>query len=233
MRERARRPLEWQKAVRIAQTSEAARLSEPVNSNAAATLPRKRSMSGGAIASTIAVNTAPRGNTRELPKENAHSPRRRQPLTDSDSEKQSRPLPKQEYASAREKTTPRDPPLYEKTSDAMATSKPDQDPNRDEINSNFVICFKCGKQGHISSLCRSDSKPPRRCYNCRSIGYFFRNCPSRKFALPTPTPTPKSSNAVESAAIGAPQLLTEAVIEGVRVHYALVDTGSAFSMVSE
>ena len=57
MRERARRPLKWQEAVRIAHASEAARLSEPVHSNAAATLPRESLMSVGAIASTIAVTS--------------------------------------------------------------------------------------------------------------------------------------------------------------------------------
>ena len=65
IRERARRPVEWQEAVRIAQASEAARISEPVHSNAAAMLPRASSNSGGAIASTIAVNTAQRGNARD------------------------------------------------------------------------------------------------------------------------------------------------------------------------
>ena len=122
MRERARRPLEWQEAVRIAQASEAARISEPVHSNAAAMLPRASSNSGGAIASTIAVNTAPRGNARDWPKENAHSPRSRQPRTDHDSKKQSRPLPKQEYSNSRDQAIPRDPPPNEKISDAMATS---------------------------------------------------------------------------------------------------------------
>ena len=67
MRERARPPLEKQEAVCIAQASEAARLLEPVHSNATATS-RASSSSGGAIASTIAVSTAPRGYARDRPK---------------------------------------------------------------------------------------------------------------------------------------------------------------------
>ena len=194
---------------------------------------RASSNSSGAIASTNAVTTAPRGNARDRPKENAHSPRSRQPRTDRDSEKQSRPLPKQEYSNSRDHATPRDLPPYETTSDAMATNKHDRDSNRDNAKSTSVICFKCGMQGHIFSSYRSESKPPRRCFTCGGIGHFARNCSSRKFTQPPPNPTPKSSNVVESARIGASQLLTVAVIEGVRVHDALVDTGSAFSMVSE
>ena len=87
MRERAWRLLKWQEAVRIAQASEIARLSEPVHSNAAVTLPRVSAVVGGAIASTIAVNTAPRGSARNRSKENAHSSRSRQPGTNHDSEK--------------------------------------------------------------------------------------------------------------------------------------------------
>ena len=232
MRERARRPLEWQEAVRIAQASEAAHLSEPVHSNAATMLPRASSNSDGAIASTIAVNTAPRGNARDWPKENAHSPRSRQPRTDRDSEKQSRPLPKQEYSNSRDQATPGNPPPNEKTSGAMATSKPDLDSNRDKTKSNFVICFKCGKQRHITSSCRSDSKPPRCCYNCGGIGHRSELL----FAKVYPAPTEPDSEILERSRIRrnrSPQLLTEAVIEGVRVHDALVDTKSAFSMVSE
>ena len=95
-----------------------------------ATLPRASSISGGAITSTIAVNRAARGNARDRQKENAHSPRSRQPRTDRDSEKQSRPMPKQEYSSSRDYTTIRDPAQFDITSCAMATSKPDCDPNR-------------------------------------------------------------------------------------------------------
>ena len=90
MRERARRPLEWQEAVRIAQASEAARLSEPVHSNAAAILHRASSNSGGAIASTSAANTAPRGNARDRQKKNAYFSRSMQPCTNRDFDKQSR-----------------------------------------------------------------------------------------------------------------------------------------------
>ena len=57
--------------------------------NAVATLPRASSNSRGATASTIADNTSSRGNARDWPKENTHSSRNRQLLTNRDNEKQS------------------------------------------------------------------------------------------------------------------------------------------------
>ena len=95
MRERARSLLEWQEAVYIAQASVAERLSEPVHSNATATLPRASSDFGSAFASTIAVDTSPCGSARDRPKTNEHAPRSTQPGTGHKFEKQSRLLSKQ------------------------------------------------------------------------------------------------------------------------------------------
>ena len=56
------------------------------------------------------------------------------------------------------------------------------------------------------------------------------------FAKILPAPFESDSENLERCRIclnRSPQLLTEAVIEEVRVHNAFVDTGSAFSMVSE
>ena len=100
-----------------------------------------------------------------------------------------------------------------------------------------MIFFNCGKEGHISSLCRSESKPPRRFFTCGGIGHIDRNCPSPKslqsFPNPSPNPSPNSkfSGVVESAGTGAFLLFTEVTIDGIRVRELLIDTGSPVSMV--
>ena len=43
---------------------------------------------------------------------------------------------------------------------------------------------------------------------------------------------PNLSNAVESAGTGAPLLFADAIIDGIQVQEALVDTGFAFSLLS-
>ena len=73
-----------------------------------------------------------------------------------------------------------------------------------------------------------------RCRACGDIGHFIKFCPTRarqQSSNPAESKA-KSTNAVASAGTGAPLLFTEAVIDGVRVRDALVDTGLAFSMLS-
>ena len=83
-------------------------------------------------------------------------------------------------------------------------------------------------------MCTTEGKPPRRCYACSGFEHLSRNCPlrSRQQPVQLAESKPKSSNAVLSAGTGAPQLFSEAVIDGVLIRDALVDTGSAFSRVS-
>ena len=83
-RERARRPLEWQEAVRIAQASEAARLSEHVHPIAAVmSLTTPNSNLGVATACTNAGNSGARNSGRESSvNENAHASRNKQSRAD-------------------------------------------------------------------------------------------------------------------------------------------------------
>ena len=59
-----------------------------------------------------------------------------------------------------------------------------------------------------------------------------RNCPTRTAQAAAQANAASSSNAVASAGRGTAQIFTVAVIGGVRIADALVDTGSAFSMLS-
>ena len=100
-----------------------------------------------------------------------------------------------------------------------------------ESVSSSTICLKCSKPGHISSTCTSEEKLLHRRYTCNGIGYLSRKCSSRSRQQPAES-KPKSSNAVSSVGTGKPKLFSKAVIDGVLYRDALVDTGSAFSMVS-
>ena len=64
------------------------------------------------------------------------------------------------------------------------------------------------------------------------MGQLAPNCPTRTAQAAAQANTASSSNAVASAGRGATQVFTVAVIGGVRIADALVDTGSAFSMLS-
>ena len=115
----------------------------------------------------------------------------------------------------------------------MAASQSFQS-NRSSSKPNSTVCFKCGKIGHISSTCTTEGKPPRRCYACSVFGHLSRDCPSRSYqqhAQPAES-KPESTGAVLSASTRVSQLFSDAVIDGMLIRDALVDTGSAYSMVS-
>ena len=90
----------------------------------------------------------------------------------------------------------------------------------------------CGKSGHIASACAGDTKSARQCFGCGCVGHMARNCSTRTAQAAAQANAASSSNAVASAGRGAAQVFTVAVIGGVRIADALVDTGSAFSMLS-
>ena len=76
--------------------------------------------------------------------------------------------------------------------------------------------------------------PPRRCYACSGDGHLSRNCssPSRKQLDQHQKSKQQSTNAVSAAITSEPQLFSETVIDEVLVRYFLVDTNSAFSIMS-
>ena len=94
-----------------------------------------------------------------------------------------------------------------------------------------ITCFKYGTSGHVASACNSNAKPARKCYACGRIRHIARVCPTRA-AQKAADANSYTSGAVAFFCKSAGQLVAKAVINGLRVADALVDTGSALSMLS-
>ena len=94
-----------------------------------------------------------------------------------------------------------------------------------------ITCYKCGKSGHVASACSSDVRHPRKCFACGGIGHRARDCATRAAQVKAQTSS-SSSNAFASAGNGAAQVFPPTSIAGLRITDALIDTGSAFSMLS-
>ena len=94
------------------------------------------------------------------------------------------------------------------------------------------MCFNCGRSGHVASAGMGDATLARKCFDCGGVGHMARNCPTRAAQSVSHASSSSSANAVASAGKGAAQIFTAAVIGGVRIPDALIDTCSAFSMLS-
>ena len=70
------------------------------------------------------------------------------------------------------------------------------------------------------------------CFGCGNVGHVTRDCPTRSAQSVAQANVSCSLNAVASSRGGATQLFLEAVIDGVRITDALIDTVSAVSMLS-
>ena len=160
--ERASRTLEWQEEIRIAQASEAARLSDYVHSTAAAVAnpaaisnPNPMLHFDATFGSATSCTNAIALNSRPGPRDkqqNAHAPRNRQPRASPDSRKPKRFSSLQANAIAHSSGNSRDPLPYSTTSDVMAARELIREPSQPAASSNFIICYKCGKRGPISSV---------------------------------------------------------------------------------
>ena len=98
-------------------------------------------------------------------------------------------------------------------------------------NPRAITSYKCGNSGHVASACNTDAHPARKCYACGIIGHIARDCATRAAQAKTQTSS-STSNAVASACKGAAQVFAPALIAGLRIADALINTGSAFSMLS-
>ena len=222
-------------AVRVAQASEAARISNAKPSAAAI----------GSDSNTTATSDSSREPFRAA--NLVHLPRYNQPSADVRNLRSKQPnnkaipgnqiqfSPPRVSASTHECATACDPPANSRTVEVAVANQSvsnhsERAPTRTNRNLSNVICFWCGKQGHISTSYIFDSKPPRWCFTCGGICHLARVYPNPGASKPSLSAElkPKSSNAVESAGTGAPQLFANAVIDGSQVREALVDTCSAY-----
>ena len=74
-------------------------------------------------------------------------------------------------------------------------------------------------------------QPARKSYACGGIGHMARDC-AICVAKAKAQASVSTSNAVASAGKGSAQVFASAAIAGVLIADALIDTGSAFSMLS-
>ena len=175
---------------------------------------------GFAVSCTNAINSNSRFGHGDK-QQNAHASRSKQLRASSDSQTLIRPLSLQENLTAHSTNILRDPAVYSKTSDVMATGKSDLESSQPGANPNFVVCYNFG-----NPMCISESKP-RRCFACSGFGHIYQNCLSHQSQQPqqiqsqSQKPNQKLSNAVESANVDAPQFDTEAIIDTVHVREAL------------
>ena len=223
--------------MRIAQASEASRLSNPAPTAAAASAAHDSRSPSTSFASRDQSNSVNSSTpNRESQSSSRSSNTRSKQPANSNSSKQFAKSSSRDNSSTPDRSTPHDPPPYSSPTDVMAASQSSQS-NRSssKLNAISTVCFKCGKPGHISSTCTFEGKLPRHCYACSGIGHFSRDCPSRSYqqhAQPAES-KPESTGAVSSAGTRVAQLISEELIDGeVLICDALVDTGSAYSMVS-
>ena len=96
-----------------------------------------------------------------------------------------------------------------------------------------MTCYCCGACNHIATEYTAEENTARKCYQYQGFGHLARECPTRLARLAEQqADKSKSANAVASAGVGAPQLFASAEINGVRIDNAIIDTGSAFAMMS-
>ena len=170
LRERARRPLEWMEAVRIAQASETARLSSAPLGAAAA-------CDSSAIVGPDSSVCAPLSDSSRLVARKHLVNRVRNPIT--------RPHHARNFGNRRDHSSKPNVREHARTpthqqgpaNQSHRAAKPVQS---GAAKSNAPVCFNCGKPGHLAANCTADPKKVVRCYACGGAGHLARDCANRK-----------------------------------------------------
>ena len=228
LHERACRSLSWQEVVQMAQACEASRLLLHAPAAAAATTSTKVTAPATATSACAhdEITAAPAWQLKSArdgrAKRGAHSSRKDDQQTRASASQTSHSQQNAPSSVAHESQ-----PHSNSENSARATAEQAKSTTKPRP----FTCYKCGKNGHVASACNSDALPSRKCYACGGIGHMARDCPTCA-AQAKAQICNSSSNAVTSAGKGAAQVFAPALIAEMRVDDALIDTGSAFSMLS-
>ena len=229
-RERASRVLNWPETVRSAQASEASRLTSGAPSAAAVS----------DSTSTSTPHSVAYSRSRSISdhaSSHVHDSRHRHSHSSRNSRNRGKSSARQTSASTHDRSPRRSPAPA--SSNDVATNIDTKSARASKFSqstrskSRIMTCYRCGARGHIAKECTAEENTARKCYECHGFGHLARDCPTRLARLAAQqSDKSKSANAVASAGVGAPQLFASAEIDGVRIEDALIDTGSAFSMMS-
>ena len=223
------RSLTWQEVVLIAQACEASRLSLHAPSTFAAAVSTK--VDAPALVERTCthdkITTAPTWQAKSARYEhvnaNAHLSRKENSLARASA---LRSLTPQENYSPFDASG-----SHSQCSNSENSARAPADQAKSIAKPRAITCFKCNKSGRIASSCNSDARPARKYYAYGGIWHIARVCPTR-VAQKAADAISYTSGAVLSTCRSACQLFSKAVIVGVRAADALVDTGSALSMLS-
>ena len=104
---------------------------------------------------SISLNSSTRN--RDYQSSSRSSNTRSKQSANSNSSKQPSLSSLRDNSSAYDRSVPHDPPPYSNPTDVMVASQPTQS-NRSNSKpvSNSTVCFKCGKTGHILSMCTTE-----------------------------------------------------------------------------
>ena len=167
-RERARRALEWQETVRIAQAKEATRIANAAPSAAA----------------VVDTSTSWRDSESRAQHDHERAAKSRKPRSKGTKEK-GKPTKPPYHAAAvpneRDSTSETDSSTSA-SSDASFRKHASGKRSQSMVDRTKLVCFKCGKRGHSSGECKSDTQVPR-CYECGGFGHLARDCATRKALL--------------------------------------------------
>ena len=176
LHDRACRSHSWQEVVQMAQACEASHLL--LHAPAAAAVTTSTKVAAPATATSACahdeITAAPAWQSKSArdgrAKRGAHSSRKDDQQTRASAARTSHPQQNAPSSVAHEP-----PPHSNSDNSARATAGQAKSTTKPRA----IMCYKCGKNGHVASACNSDARPARKCYACGGIGHITRDCAAR------------------------------------------------------